>query len=234
MAIIAKTVKTQGQKAGNAIKNRVRQILDLLEGEYGVPEWKPEHAPLSVLVQTILSQNTSDANSGRAFGSLKAYFPSWKDVADTDVDTIALRIRHGGLGKVKAQRIKQALNDIVRQRGELELDFLSRLTLYEAQDWLLQLAGVGLKTARCVLLFALGIPALPVDTHILRVSKRLGLIGHKASPDEAHYALGEAVPPEDVYKFHILVIGHGRRICQARRPDCHACVLQKICPGYIP
>ena len=227
-------MKPQGQKAGNARKDRVRQILDLLEGEYGVPEWKPDHAPISVLVQTILSQNTSDANSGSAFRSLKAYFPTWKDVADADVDTIALRIRHGGLGKIKAQRIKQALNDIVRQRGELELDFLSRLTLYDAQDWLLHLAGVGLKTARCVLLFALGIPALPVDTHILRVSKRLGLIGHKASPDEAHYALGELVPPEDVYRFHVLVIEHGRRICQARRPDCRACVLQKICPGYIP
>ena len=216
------------------MKDRVRQILDLLEGEYGVPEWKPDHAPISVLVQTILSQNTSDANSGSAFGSLKAYFPTWKDVADADVDTIALRIRHGGLGKIKAQRIKQALNDIVRQRGELELDFLSRLTLYDAQDWLLQLPGVGLKTARCVLLFSLGMPALPVDTHILRVSKRLGLISHKTSPDEAHYALGGLVPPEDVYKFHVLVIEHGRRVCQARRPGCHACVLQKICPGYIP
>ena len=227
-------MKTQEPKTGDAIKDRVRQILDLLEGEYSIPEWQPSYDPISVLVQTILSQNTSDANSGAAFRSLTASFGSWEDVADADVDVIAHCISRGGLGRIKAQRIKQALKGIVCKRGWLELEFLSQLTLSDAQDWLLQLPGVGLKTARCVLLFALGMPALPVDTHILRVSKRLGLISAKASLDEAHNTLGEVVPPEDVYKFHILVIEHGRRTCQARRPNCQDCILKGICPGCTP
>ena len=220
-------------KTDNAIKKKIRQILCLLEEEYGTPKWQPSYAPISVLVQTILSQNTSDTNSGSAFQALTAAFDNWEDVADADVDTIAHCIRHGGLGMIKAQRIKQALQGIVRERGQLELDFLSQLNLPDAEDWLLQLPGVGLKTARCVLLFSLGMPALPVDTHILRVSKRLGFISPKASLHEAHYALGELVPPEDVYKFHVLVIEHGRRTCQARHPDCQGCALKRICMSCI-
>ena len=154
------------------IKKKVGQILDLLRKEYGVPEWQPGYDPVSVLVRTILSQNTSDTNSTGAFRSLLASFDNWEDVADADVDTIAHCIRYGGLGRIKAQRIKQALKEIVRERDWLELDFLSQLTLSDAQEWLRKLPGVGVKTARCVLLFSLGMPALPVDTHILRVTKR--------------------------------------------------------------
>jgi len=213
-------------------QERIRQILDPLKGEYGAPEWQPRYDPISVLVQTILSQNTSDANSRGAFQSLLASFDKWEDLADADVNTIAHCIRYGGLGRIKAQRIKQALKEIVRKKGQLRLDFLSQLTLSDAQDWLQKLPGVGLKTARCVLLFSLGMPALPVDTHILRVTKRLGLISPKASLQEAHHALGKMVPLEDVYKFHILVIEHGRRTCQARYPHCQDCVLKKICMSY--
>lgn len=214
------------------IKKKVGQILDLLRKEYGVPEWQPGYDPVSVLVRTILSQNTSDTNSTGAFRSLLASFDNWEDVADADVDTIAHCIRYGGLGRIKAQRIKQALKEIVRERDWLELDFLSQLTLSDAQEWLRKLPGVGVKTARCVLLFSLGMPALPVDTHILRVTKRLGLISPKASLHEAHYALEEVVAPENVYQFHILVIEHGRRTCRARYPNCQDCVLKKICMGY--
>ena len=214
------------------IKNKVGQIVRLLETEYGVPEWQLSDDPVSVLIETILSQNTSDTNSRDAFRSLMDSFDNWEEVAGADVDAIAHSIRCGGLGRIKAQRIKQALEEIMRQRGQLELDFLSQASLAEAEDWLQKLPGVGLKTARCVLLFSLGRPALPVDTHILRVSKRLGLISPKASLEEAHRALGELVPPEDVYKFHILVIEHGRRTCQARNPKCQDCVLRKVCPSY--
>ena len=214
-------------------RERIRQTLDLLKEEYGVPEWQPRYDPISVLVQTILSQNTSDANSAGAFQSLLASFDNWEDVADADADTIARKISRGGLGRIKAQRIKQALKDIVRKRGRLELDFLGNFTLSEAEDWLQKLHGVGLKTARCVLLFSLGRPALPVDTHILRVTKRLGLISPKASLPEAHRTLGEMVPPEDVYQFHVLVIEHGRRTCLARRPRCQDCVLKNMCMYHV-
>jgi endonuclease-3 len=214
------------------MQDKIRQIIDLLRREYGAPERQPRPDSVSVLVQTILSQNTSDANSRTAFQSLVASFGSWEDVANADVNTIASCIRCGGLGRIKAQRLKQALKDIIRERGRLELDFLGQLAPPDAEGWLGRLPGVGLKTARCVLLFSLGMPTLPVDTHILRVSKRLGLIRPRASPHEAHHILGEAVPPEDVYLFHILVIEHGRRTCQARYPNCQSCALKKICAGY--
>ena len=210
-------------------KEMIGQLLHLLKREYGVPGWQRHNDPVSVLVQTILSQNTSDTNSWSAFQSLVAYFESWEDVAEADVDTIAHCIRHGGLGRIKAQRIKQTLEEIILKRGQLELDFLGQLTRSDAQDWLEQLPGVGAKTACCVLLFSLGMPALPVDTHILRVTKRLGLLSPRASLYEAHCALGEMVPPEEVYQFHMLVIEHGRRICRARNPLCHDCVLAEVC-----
>ncbi len=218
--------------AETLIQKRVWQTLDLLKGEYCVPEWQPRDDPVSVLVQTILSQNTSDTNSRGAFRSLLACFDSWEDVAGAAAETIAQCIRCGGLGRVKAQRVKRALNEIMQKRGRIELDFLSRLSLTDAQDWLQKLPGVGLKTARCVLLFSLGMPALPVDTHILRVTKRLGLIGPKASLHEAHHTLGEVVLPEDVYYFHVLVIEHGRRTCRAHNPNCQDCVLKKMCMSY--
>ncbi len=218
---------------GIPIQERIREILGLLQGEYDIPEWQPSGDPVSVLVQTILSQNTSDTNSRGAFRSLLASFDNWEEVADADVDTIAQCIRCGGLGRIKSLRLKQALKEIVWQRGHLDLDFLSQLSLSDAQAWLEKLPGVGLKTARCVLLFSLGMPALPVDTHVLRVAKRLGLISPKASLPEAHCTLGKMVPPEDVYQFHVLVIEHGRKTCQARRPNCQDCALKKICISQV-
>jgi len=210
----------------------VKQLLALLNREYGIPEWKLNHAPISVLVQTILSQNTSDINSRRAFESLLASFGSWENVADADSDAIEHAIRCGGLGRMKAKRIKEVLREIERKRGKLELDFLSRILLSEARDWLEQLPGVGVKTASCVLLFSLGMTALPVDTHILRVSKRLGLINSSESAVKAHQLLEKLVPWQDVYQFHILMIEHGRTACQARHPLCQNCVLKEMCPSY--
>ena len=213
-------------------EKKIEQILDLLQEEYGAPEWKPHNDPVSVLVRTILSQNTSDANSGAAFQSLTDCFSRWEDMIDADVDYIARCIRGGGLGKIKAQRIKQTLREIAQKRGQLELDFLRQMSPSAAQGWLEELKGVGPKTACCVLLFSLGIPALPVDTHILRVSKRLGLLGSRTSPQEAHRLLREIVPPESVYQFHISVIEHGRRICRARQTRCRDCALARLCQSY--
>jgi len=222
----------QSVKTENAIKEKIGQIIDLLVREYGAPQWQPSYDPVSVLVETILSQNTSDVNSRSAFRSLRACFADWEDIADADAGAIAHCIRQGGLANIKAHRIKQTLQKIGQERGQIELDFLSQLPVADAQDWLCQLPGVGLKTARCVLLFALGLPALPVDTHIWRVAKRLGLIRLKTSLDEAHHILEEIVPPEIVYQFHVLVIEHGRKTCHARRPNCQDCALKNICPSY--
>ena len=210
----------------------IEPILNLLIGQYGNRRWQPRHHPLSVLVQTILSQNTSDVNSRRAFQSLSASFGSWERVATADVNEIAASIKTGGLGEIKAKRIKAALGEIKRQRGKLELDFLNQLPLARARDWLKQLPGVGSKTASCVLLFSSGRPALPVDTHILRLAKRLGLVEPRTSAEQAHRLLESLVPADSVYPFHVLMIEHGRRVCQAQRPRCGHCVLRELCPSY--
>jgi endonuclease-3 len=213
-------------------KANIEPVLHLLLGEYGSCQWQPRNSPLAVLVQTILSQNTSDVNSRRAFNSLLASFDSWESVAAADVNDISIAIKMGGLGDIKAKRIKAALGEIKRKQGRLELDLLNQLPLAEARDWLKQLPGVGSKTASCVLLFSLGRPALPVDTHVLRVAKRLGLIEPKTSAEQAHRLLESLVPADSVYQFHLLLIKHGRRVCQAQRPRCSRCVLQGICPSY--
>lgn len=210
----------------------IEPILHLLIGQYGKRRWQPRHSPLPVLVQTILSQNTSDVNSRRAFQSLLASFDSWEGVAGAGINEIAASIRIGGLGEIKAKHIKAALGEIKRQRGKLELGFLNQLPLDKARDWLKRLPGVGSKTACCVLLFSLGRPALPVDTHVLRIAKRLGLIEPQASAEQAHKLLGSMVSADNVYQFHVLMIEHGRRVCQAQRPRCSQCVLRELCPSY--
>ncbi len=186
-----------------------------------------------MLVGTILSQNTSDVNSGRAFDSLIATFGSWEAIASAPVEHIARAIRLGGLSRIKAVRIKQILEEIEREQGRISLDFLEAMNMSEARDYLMHLPGVGLKTASCVLLFALGKPCLPVDTHVFRVAKRLGLIDPRVSIEQAHSLLQEQIPPSKVYQFHLHLIEHGRRICHARRPRCDECVLKGSCPSSL-
>jgi endonuclease III len=213
-------------------KLQIKAILDLLKQKYGSRRFQPTSEPLAELVQTILSQNTSDLNSRPAYQSLRKVFPDWESLLDSDLEKIADPIRGGGLGLIKAQRIQQALREIKRRRGKLDLQFLSDMPVAEARDWLIQLPGVGNKTANCVLLFALGKPALPVDTHIFRVTKRLGLIDKKDSLDKAHRELEIIVPAEDVFEFHVLIIEHGRQTCNAQRPHCLECILKDLCPSY--
>ena len=210
----------------------IERILGLLIEAYGNREWQTSDSPLSVLVQTILSQNTSDSNSNRAFESFSASFGSWDEVADASVGRIAESIKAGGLGEIKARYIKQVLEEIRQRRDRFGLDFLRRLPLDEARDWLRQLPGVGMKTASCVLIFSLGMPALPVDTHVFRVAKRLGLVDSKTSVERAHKLLESLVPPADVYRFHVLLIEHGRKTCKAQRPRCNRCVLRGLCASY--
>ncbi len=209
----------------------IDRIIELLEQEYGSRRWQPDEDPVDVLVRTILSQNTSDTNSDRAFEHLKTTFGSWEAVAAARVDRIGQAIQSGGLFRIKAVRIRQILEQIEREQGRISLEFLRAETADEAEKYLMSLPGVGYKTARCVLLFSLGKPSLPVDTHILRVSKRLGLLDAGTSMDKAHLQLQDRVPSSKVYQFHVHMIEHGRKTCRARNPHCRLCVLRTTCPG---
>ncbi len=209
----------------------IDQIVRLLGQKYGIPPWRPQPDPLSELIPAILSQNTTDVNSSRAFQSLMETFGSWEMVAKASSDDIANAIKSGGLNRIKAERIKRILEGILESRGSLDLEFLTGLSIPKAKAWLKGLHGVGPKTAGCVLLFALGRPVLPVATHVYRVSKRLGLINSRVSPERAHELLEEIVLPQDIYQFHINMLAHGRSICRARRPLCQDCVLGEVCPS---
>jgi len=207
----------------------IDDIIDKLEKEYGKRVWREHRDPVSELILTILSQHTSDINSRRAFAQLINNFKTWDDVVNADPDEIAKSIWNAGLARVKAPRIKAILQMTLQRRGSLDLAFLSKLPMDEAKLWLEQLPGVGPKTAGCVLLFSLGLPALPVDTHIHRVAKRLGLIDEKTSADKAHRILEPMIPPHRIYSFHINMIEHGRQVCGAQSPECTACILEADC-----
>ena len=206
------------------------QVIELLAPVYGRPVAQPSHDPLSELVLTVLSQNTADTNSGRAFVQLLRRYPTWQAVADAPPDQVVATIQFGGLAQQKAPRIQAILRAVRERSPAWDLDFLEELPLEEARAWLRALPGVGPKTAACVLLFALGRPALPVDTHVERVSKRLALIPAKATADQAHELLEALVAPAAYYAFHMLLIKHGRRTCIARRPACARCPLVE-CPS---
>jgi len=207
------------------------EIIERLSALYGDPVWRPHGDPMSELVLTILSQNTSDTNSGRAFMRLRQRFPIWEDLLAADSDDIVPAIQAGGLARIKAPRIKAILDEVHERLGSFDLMFLQDLPMDEAKVWLRSLPGVGPKTAACVLMFALGRPALPVDTHVHRVAQRLGLVPAKAGAAEAHDILEALLEAEEVYPFHISLIKHGRRLCRAQRPLCERCPLLDGCPA---
>lgn len=209
------------------------EVVRLLEAEYGPRRWRRDGGPVSVLVQTILSQNTSDINSGRAFRSLRGAFQSWDEVAEAAPQHIAGAIAQGGLANIKAERIKHVLQMVRQERGKICLDFLDDMAPAEARAWLRRLPGVGPKTASCVLLFALGKPVLPVDTHVHRVTRRLGLLPQRISPEQAEEALERLVPGRSAYQFHVHLIEHGRKVCRAQHPRCTGCPLGQVCPSFM-
>jgi len=206
-------------------------IMARLSEVYGWPEPMPHGDPLAELILTVLSQNTADTNSGRAFTQLMRRYPSWEAVADAPLPELVETIQRGGLAQQKAPRIQAILRTVRERSGDWDLGFLEGMELAEAREWLRSLPGVGPKTAACVLLFALGRPAMPVDTHVERVAKRLGLIPPKLTAEQAHDALEAIVDPKDYYPFHMLLIKHGRRLCGARRPLCERCPLEPECPA---
>jgi endonuclease-3 len=210
---------------------QIRAIVNRLTKAYGRRSWHRRDNGLDCLVQTILSQNTSDVNSRRAFQSLRQRFPTWQQCVNAPVSQIEAAIRAGGLARTKSRRIQRILRQVLRDRGELSIEFLRRAPLEQARQYLQRLDGVGPKTVACVLMFGFNRPALPVDTHVHRVARRLGLIDEKVSAERAHQLLQQACPPRLVYPFHVLLVEHGRRACRARQPNCADCCLADICPS---
>ncbi len=218
----------RSKKPGVTVSDAIRLLTD----EHGPFENEPRLDPAHELTFTILSQHTSDRNSERAFRTLMERFSTLEAVAAADVDAIEEAISGGGLAKIKAPRIKTVLNRILElNEDSLDLTFLAEMPMDEARAWLRQLPGIGPKSAGIILSFSLGMPAMAVDTHIYRVSQRLGIIGPKVNADKAHEVLEAAMPPEDVYPFHAAFITHGRKVCKAQRPLCGECVVSYGCPS---
>jgi endonuclease-3 len=209
-------------------------IIATLEAAYGRPSLDDHERlrPLEELILTILSQNTTDRNRDRAWGALRERFPGWDDVVTAPKRQVEAAIRVGGLAPTKSARIREVLRRVKAERGDYDLDFLQDLPVAEAETYLRSFKGVGLKTIRCVLLFSCRKPVIPVDTHIFRVGKRLGLFPAKASPERAHEALQEMTPAHEIYPFHVNLITHGRRVCKAPRPRCEECPLTASCAWF--
>lgn len=205
---------------------KVRTVYVLLADVYGEPQRRRYLPPVDQLVNTILSQQTTGANRERAFRTLKNRFVDWEAVMLAETADVKEAIAPAGLANQKAPRIQEALRTIMRERGEMNIDFLATLPVEEAKNWLTQIKGVGPKTASIILLFTFGLPAFPVDTHVHRLAKRLGFIGTKVTADKAHEILENVVEPDAYYAFHVNLIRHGREVCHARQPKCHVCVLQ--------
>lgn len=199
---------------------------------YGRPRWHASGPPLDELVATVLSQHTSDINTARAFNSLRSRFPDWSLVAAAPTQEIVDVIRCGGLANIKAPIIQEILAVVHARLGVYDLSRLGDLSFGEARRWLESLPGVGPKTASCVLLFSLGWPAMPVDTHVHRVSRRLGIVSDAASAVETQNALELLIGArrDAVYTLHMNLIRHGREVCRARAPRCNACALSLVCP----
>ena len=209
---------------------RVRAIRERLRELYGTPGQRPHGRPLEELILTVLSQSTNDRNRDMAYGRLRERFPSWEAVRDAPVEEIEEAIRPGGISKVKSARIQA----ILRAIGDpLDLAGLADLPVDEARAYLMELPGVGRKTAACVLLFAFGAHDVPVDTHVARVGQRLRLLRPGASFDELHEQMLAVTPPGAELELHLNLLRHGRRTCHAQRPACPECALRRMCPGRL-
>lgn len=207
----------------------VRYIIQNLERTYGVPENRRTSDPLDMLIKIILSQATSDTNSHRTFTALKKRFPTWDAALRARTATIAETIRSGGLANQKAVVIKNLLRQIKEEHGALDLDFLHDLSSEDADNYLSQFRGLGPKTIACTLLFACLKEVFPLDTHIFRVLRRIGLIPQKCTDRRAHEIMNRIVPPGKFYSFHVNLIRHGRALCRPRDPLCERCPVVEYC-----
>lgn len=211
---------------------KAQRVHRLLEDFYGIPEWRQPLPALDELISTILSQNTNDTNRDAAFHNLKALFNTWEEVRDAPLAEVQAAIRTAGLANQKAPRMQNILRQISRERGSLDLEFLRHEDRASAHAWLSRFNGVGPKTAAIVLQFSLGIPAFPVDTHVYRVTGRLGLRPQKMNVEKAHVWLEKIFQPEQYGPGHLNIIRLGRELCHARKPQCPRCPMQKECDYY--
>ena len=211
------------------MKKKALETHKRLLEEFGEPIWRNPLPAIDELVSTFLSQNTNDINRDRAFDSLRAKFPTWEEVRDAPTDEVIEAVRIAGLANQKGPNIQNALRQISEERGELDLAFLKEMPVEEARAWLVKFKGVGPKTAAIVLLFSLGMPAFPVDTHVYRITGRVGLRPEKISVEKAHPFLEGVFPPETYYAAHLNIIRLGREVCKARKPNCVVCPLLEIC-----
>lgn len=209
---------------------KIVQIRERLIHAFGMPEWRDPLPPVDELVSTILSQNTNDNNRDAAFQQLREKFNDWEAVAAADTEDVVEAIRTAGLANQKAPRIQKALKEIKQHNeGNIDLEFLKEMALEDARDWLLDINGVGPKTAAIVLLFSMGIPAFPVDTHIYRVTGRIGIRPENLSVEKTHAYLEERIPEDAYYDLHLNLIRLGREICGARKWHCYRCPVEDLC-----
>jgi endonuclease-3 len=211
------------------LQKRALVIHNKLIEAFGEPVWRTPLPAIDELVSTILSQNTNDINRDRGFNALRAKFPTWEAVRDASPEEVVEAIRPAGLANQKGPRIQQVLRAITMERGSLNLDFLTDLSVDEARAWLTKFNGVGPKTAAIVLCFSLNMPAFPVDTHIYRVSGRIGLRPEKMTVEQAHTHLESVFSPETYYAVHLNIIRLGREVCGARKPNCPQCPIREVC-----
>jgi endonuclease-3 len=209
---------------------KIKLISQGLIGVFGLPEWRPSLSPVDELVSTILSQNTNDVNRDAAFEQLKAAFPNWRAVMEAEEEKVIDAIRTAGLANQKGPRIQGALRYIADQTGgEISLEFLKEMGRDKARDWLMNVKGVGPKTAAIVLLFAMDIPAFPVDTHIYRVTGRIGIRPENLSVEKTHKYLEDRIPEAYYYDLHLNLIKLGREVCGARKWHCYRCPVEDLC-----
>jgi endonuclease-3 len=210
-------------------RTRAIAIYEKLIEAFGEPIWRTPLPAIEEIVSTSLTQNTTDINRDRGFNALRAKFPTWEAVRDAKAEDVINAIRPAGLANQKGPRIQHVLRAISEERGALNLDFLADLPLEEARAWLTKFNGVGPKTAAIVLCFSLNMPAFPVDTHIYRVSGRIGLRPEKMTVEQAHPHLESIFPPETYYAAHLNLIRLGREVCGARKPNCPQCPIIELC-----
>lgn len=211
---------------------KINRVISLLNKYYSSTGWVKKSDPIDELILTVISQNTSWHNTYRAYTRLRKNFSDWEEVASSPLRKIQKSLRPGGLYRQKARYIKEILNIIKQREGKISLERLKKMDTDGALKYLLSLPGVGEKTAKCVILFSLGKPTLPVDTHIFRVSTRIGLIGRNSNIKQAHEKLAKIVPPDFYFDFHTKMIIHGRRYCKPHNPLCEECFLRDVCDYF--
>ncbi|MDT7605286.1 MAG: endonuclease [Acidobacteriota bacterium] len=224
-----KTTLRAAGGASAAEEKPIKYIIQNLESAYGVPENRRASDPLDMLVRIILSQATSDVNSHRTFAALKRRFPSWDAALRARASSIAAAIKSGGLANQKAAVIKSLLRQIKDERGSLDLSFINAMSNEEAAKYLAHFRGVGPKTVACTLLFACRKEVFPLDTHIFRVLRRVGLIPAKCTDARAHEIMNRLVPAGKFYSFHVNLVRHGRQVCRPREPLCERCPIVEYC-----